>query len=221
MHTNTQVKTIEEQREELKSKVIEPQNVPDWGYGFYQHQFHRDISIISNHVNDDLTSKMKEHALNNRNLDMKSRLAGQIAEEYETPFNDAPELRKIFDGFLRQQVQNFLGQPPSENFDWYAWTNITKPNEYNPVHAHQNCVLSWVLYLDIPEEIRQEYYEPVTTIPSKGLVTFYSNYSPDNLTFNPRTGDFFLFTASHRHSVGSFYTEGVERISLAGNITSL
>lgn len=214
MLTNTSV-------ENLKSQVIEPQNIPDWGYGFYQHQFHREISILSNQANDDLISKLKEHALSHRNTDFRHRLAGQIAEEYETPFDDAPELKAELDIFLKQQVQNFLGQSPSDDFDWFAWTNISKAGEFNPVHAHQNCLLSWVLYLDIPEVIREEYYEPITTMPCKGLISFYSNYSPDYLTFNPRTNDFFLFTASHRHAVGAFYTEGVERISLAGNIVRI
>ena len=214
MHTNTSV-------EELKAQVIEPQNIEQWGYGFYQHNFHREISIVSNKLPEDLVAKLKEHALANRDSDFRHRLAGQIAEEYETPFDKAPELKKELDDFLRQQVINFLGQSPSDEFEWFAWTNIAKPGEFNPVHAHQNCLMSWVLYLDIPEAIRQEFYEPVTTSPSKGLIKFYSNYSPDELTFNPRTGDFFLFSANHRHAVGAFYTEGVKRISLSGNITVL
>jgi len=214
MHTNTSV-------EELKAQVIEPQNIEQWGYGFYQHNFHREISIVSNRLPEELTPKLRVHALANRDNDFRHRLAGQIAEEYETPFDSVPELKKELDDFLRQQVVNFLGVQTSDEFDWFAWTNIAKSGEFNPVHAHQNCLLSWVLYLDIPEEIRQEFYEPVTTSPSKGLIKFYSNYSADDLTFNPRTGDFFLFTANHRHAVGAFYTEGVERISLAGNITKL
>jgi hypothetical protein len=214
MHTNTSV-------EELKAQVIEPQNIENWGYGFYQHKFHREISILSNRLDDDLITKLKSHALSHRDSDFRHRLAGQIAEEYETPFYDAPELQSELNEFLKQQVQNFLGQQPTDEFEWFAWTNISKPGEFNPVHAHQNCVLSWVLYLDIPEAIREEYYEPITTMPSKGLISFYSNYSPDHMTFNPRTGDFFLFTANHRHAVGAFYTEGAERISLAGNITKL
>ena len=218
MLTNT---SDEDKVNELKSMVIEPQVIPEWGYGFYQHQFHREISIVSNRLSDDLTSKLKDHALSHRDSDFRHRLAGQIAEEYETPFDTAPELKKELDDFLRKQVVYFLGQQPSDEFEWFAWTNIAKPGEFNPVHAHQNCLLSWVLYLDIPEAIRQEYYEPVTTCAAKGLIKFYSNYSADDLTFNPQTGDFFLFTANHRHAVGAFYTEGAERISLAGNITKL
>ena len=206
------------QENELKASVIVPENNPQIGYGFYQHGLSREISILSNKISDEFVGRLKEHALKNKNIDFRFALAGQITEEYETPFDQAPELGKELGDFLRQQSENFLGQQLPDELYWNAWTNITKPGEYNPVHCHTNCNLSWVLYLDIPEVIRQEYYKPLTTCPSKGLIRFYSSYSSDDLTFNPRTGDFFLFTANHRHSVGAFYTEGVERISLAGNI---
>ena len=205
----------------MESQVLVPQCIPEWGYGFYQHQFHRDISIAYNKLSDDLISRLKEHALSHRDVDFRHLLAGQIAEEYETPFDDAPELKKELTEFLSTQVQNFLGNPPSKDFDWFGWTNIVKPGEFNPVHAHTDCILSFILYLDIPEVIREEYRKPLTTLPSKGLIKFYSSYNSDDMTFNPKTGDFFLFTSNHRHSVGAFYSEGVERISFAGNITKL
>ena len=108
----------------LKSTVIEPQNIENWGYGFYQHNLHRDISILSNKLSDELIAELKDHALSNRSVDYRHRLAGQIAEEYETPFDSNQQLKDKLDFFLRQQTQNFLGQVPSEKFEWFAWTNI-------------------------------------------------------------------------------------------------
>jgi hypothetical protein len=212
-----------QRRESMESGVLIPQIIPDWGYGFYQHNFHREISIVYNKVDDDLTARMKDHALSGRNTDKDYRhlLAGQIAEEFETPFDNNLQLKEEFTEVLKSQVRHFLGTEPSEDFEWFTWTNISKPGEFNPVHCHTECLLSFVFYLDIPEVIRQEYKEPLTTVASKGLIKFYSSYNSDEITFNPRTGDLFLFTANHRHAVGAFYSEGVERISLAGNITKL
>lgn len=221
MLMNTSDYDQDKHRKELEATVIEPEIIPEWGYGFFQHHFHRDISILYNKLDDGLISRLKEHAISNRDEDYRYGLAGQISEEYITSFDKVPELKKELDDILKTQVKNFLGYDVSDEFDWIAWTNITKPSEFNPVHAHTNCILSWVLYLDIPEVIRHEFREPLTTCASKGLIKFYSNYSAHDLTFNPRTGDMFLFTSNHRHAVGAFYTEGVERISLAGNITKL
>jgi len=218
MHTNTSDKQILYSGEE---NVIEPQIIEDWGYGFFQHDFHRQISLLYQKLDFELIQDLKENALNPENqTPYNDRLAGQIQNEYFISYENNIELESKFTNFLRKQVVYFYGIEPSVDFQWISWVNISKPGEYNPVHAHDGF-FSFVIYLDIPEIIRKEYLYTPSTVASKSLISFYSNFNNSEMKFNPKTGDMFLFTSDHRHAVGAFYTEGVERISLAGNITKL
>ena len=203
---------------------ITPEVIPDLGYGYFQHGISTNITVLYKKMGDELLKKLKEHALNNLTDDsIREHLAGSIDEEFRTPFDNVPELKAEMDAFLKISSMELLQNPNllTPNFDWMAWTNIQRPGDYNPVHLHTGCQLSWVCYLEIPECIRQEYKQHKTTLASRGLIKFYSSYSLHEMTFNPKEGDFFLFVADHRHAVGSFYSENARRISMAGNIITL
>lgn len=203
--------------------VPEDGEIPSLGYGYYQHGISTQITVLSKKLPNDLFTKLKAHALDNLKDDsIRDHLAGSIDEEYRTPFDDVPELHAEMDLFLRQASLELLQNPEviTPEFNWMAWTNVQRPHDYNPVHLHTGCQLSWVLYLELPECIREEYKQHRTTLASRGLIKFYSSFSVHEMTFNPKEGDFFLFTADHRHAVGAFSSDA-RRISMAGNIITL
>jgi hypothetical protein len=135
--------------------------------------------------------------------------------------------------FIVDSVQPFL-QPYMEfSKRWYnkkdrpmpeleltkVWINVQKANEYNPEHTHTGD-LSFVIYLDIPDEIRQENESYTGTSAGPGAINF--RYGEDNdwacstQTFLPTKGEIFIFPAKLSHSVIPFRSN-VERISIAGN----
>lgn len=98
------------------------------------------------------------------------------------------------------------------------WINYQKPTEYNPTHIHEGA-FSFVWYIDIPEEIRQEHAHQHSndTTQSRGLIQFISGHTSNVINLCPMTNDFLLFRANHMHHVYPFYSDNT-RISVSGNI---
>lgn len=116
------------------------------------------------------------------------------------------------------------------------WINRQKAGEHNPPHRHFMGQISFVIYLDFPEEIRNEQpfsqksYQPGT------ISFFYGNntqlevtaenrlvdrlLSPTHMIeHKPKKGEMIIFPAYLMHYVAPFYSNGVERISVSGNVT--
>ena len=96
-------------------------------------------------------------------------------------------------------------------------------NEYNPLHVHNDCQLSCVGYLSLPDNIEKEWEEDYKDhFPSNGHINF--SYGVNNLygcasmLIKPRVGDFFVFPNYLFHCVYPFYTDG-ERRSFSMNMT--
>jgi len=173
-------------------------------------------------------------------------LAGDIQDEYmlqgsnggdvldsankDLSFSDdkiKDSLDKIRD-FIKSQIEDFFGMP-IKSIDFRdtscpghlgeienIWVNYMKPNEYNPIHNHTG-VFSWVWYLDIPEEIRQEHKQQNSNSATRGLISFLSSTGDPHIMFNPKTSDIFIFNSKHEHQVYPFYSDNT-RISMAGNV---
>jgi len=116
------------------------------------------------------------------------------------------------------------------------WVNRQKTGEFSPPHVHPSAQLSFVIYLDFPEIIKSEKPKYEQSIP--GCIEFYygtntvidTDYNNNkfikslitpltSISHVPTTGEMIIFPSYLMHSVTPFYTEGVERISLAGNIS--
>jgi len=99
------------------------------------------------------------------------------------------------------------------------WINFQKANEYNPEHTHGGD-FSFVFYVNIPENLREENKNYTGTSAGPGAITF--RYGEDNdwaastQSFIPEKGDLFIFPAKLAHTVFPFKCEG-ERISISGN----
>lgn len=153
------------------------------------------------------------------NLDSYNHeLAGDMAEEYELTYDKIGILLySNIEHSIFQHLKNIVLD--TSQFKLASlWINYQKKNEYNPAHLHSGA-FSFVWYLDIPEEIRQEHqqqrsYEQTKT---RGLIQFSSHHSNDFIVLNPETDDFLMFRAHHIHQVYPFYSDNT-RISVSGNI---
>ena len=98
------------------------------------------------------------------------------------------------------------------------WINYQKANEYNPPHHHDGD-LSFVIYLQVPEEIMKE--NDVHNNPGPGMIQFLLGpsmpLSVQSVGFMPKVGDIVIFPAWLPHYVNDFKSD-VERISVSGNL---
>lgn len=104
------------------------------------------------------------------------------------------------------------------------WINYQKANDFNPLHDH-NADLSFVLYVQVPEELKteKERYNQINRGPDPGTITFtFGEYTypfvHNQKVFMPERGDIFIFPSTLRHMVMPFKTPDIERISVSGNI---
>jgi uncharacterized protein (TIGR02466 family) len=148
-------------------------------------------------------------------------LAGDIKDEYGL------EHRKV-----QTILQEYLKVYQEGYCQWYnskikpeiktksAWVNYMKAGDYNPVHVHQDCDLSSVIYLDIPDLLKKEIKQYEGTTKGPGCISFYygeiAPYTISNLEFTPEIGDMFIFPYSLRHCVNP-YKSKCERVSVAVN----
>ena len=102
------------------------------------------------------------------------------------------------------------------------WANFQGPGDFNPPHSHGGA-LSWVIYLQIPDELTEENKKYKGTSAGPGGITFRYGDGPREVityqTFLPQTGDMYIFPAWLQHWVYPFKSD-VERISVSGNVTN-
>ena len=151
-------------------------------------------------------------------------LAGQLQEQYQ--FLNEKWFIKEFDKYIDVYLQGsktWLGELPYNpkiRFE-SMWINFQKQNELNPLHIHNECTHSFVLYLQVPQEIKAEHDKTVATIKDGGTISFYygeksGDWCADFHRFCPEVGELFMFPSFLKHMVAPFRSK-VERISVAGN----
>jgi hypothetical protein len=173
-------------------------------------------------VDPSLTTFLKEKS-NKTRQDYRDKLAGDIQrqfllysipDEFDVVGNEGiNNINKMLEHHLRKIMKD-------EYIDHELvdlWVNFQEKYEFNPVHDHGGT-FSFVWYLDIPEEIRKEHLESVGTAQCRGLIQFASTFTPEQMTFNPRTNDILIFRSSQMHQVYPFYSDAT-RISVSGNIS--
>ena len=164
-----------------------------------------------------------------KNLDNRKILAGQM--DYEYYYEDFKEwFVPLFDpyisayqiGAMKDGLQLF--KKPVIGYEMISlWINYQQAYEYNPPHNHGGD-LSFVIYLQVPEEIvkENEKTKDVHNNPGPGMICF--DIGPDMPFYigvnnmMPKAGQAFIFPAWLTHYVHAFKSD-VERISVSGNIT--
>jgi len=102
------------------------------------------------------------------------------------------------------------------------WINYMKAGDYNPPHTHSD-ELSFVIFLDIPEELTKEQLEFKGTGAAPGTLEFKygeqarPQWATTTSIVNPMTGDIYIFPALLQHTVVP-YKSDVTRISVSGNL---
>ena len=94
--------------------------------------------------------------------------------------------------------------------------------DFNPPHNHSGD-LSFVIYLDVPKELKEEYdnNKHIHNNGGAGAIQFTwgeeQYLSISNRTYFPETGMVLIFPAWLKHFVIGYRSE-VERVSVSGNI---
>ena len=163
-----------------------------------------------------------------KNLDNRKTLAGQM--DYEYYYEDFKEwFCPLFDpymsayqiGAMKDGLQLF--KKPMIGYEMMnLWINYQQAYEYNPPHNHRGH-LSFVIYLQVPEEIvkENEKTKHEHNNPGPGMICFDMGpempYSVNRVGFMPKVGDIIIFPAWLSHHVNAFKSD-VERISVSGNL---
>ena len=103
------------------------------------------------------------------------------------------------------------------------WVNYQRKLEYNPPHSHSGD-LSFVIYLQVPNELVEERNESVGKRRNFGPGAICFEYGfhdaqfciSDGFRF-PEVGELLIFPAWLKHYVFAFKSD-VERVSVSGNI---
>jgi hypothetical protein len=174
-------------------------------------------------------------------MDARKALVGHIENEKEYSI----ELRKKIEPKIMEYIDDYIQSASNEknlikskykSILNSLWINRQTESEHNPPHSHKGGQISFVIYLDFPKEIQME--KPLYKDLYPGSIQFfyglindidtdYNNntfikkiLSPtDSIMHVPITGEMFIFPSYLMHYVSPFYTKGIERISVSGNIS--
>ena len=161
--------------------------------------------------------------------DVGDYLAGVIEEQYDvTSVVTQDHMDDIF-----TKCHQYLSDQKQEIFPMACqgvWMNIQKAHEVNPPHEHTGAI-SFVAYVqsglkredctnnpyDRKRKNKTGRKEQIGGILEfrYGTASFLNNHTHE---FFPEEGKIIFFPSWLQHMVMPFYKEGVERISIAGNI---
>jgi|TARA_B110000046_G_scaffold20675_1_gene19579 hypothetical protein len=98
------------------------------------------------------------------------------------------------------------------------WINYQEKGEYNPPHRHSGS-LSFAIWLQIPEEIKNEPLLPGNQTPGSFVIRYgeQQQFSTYAYHFLPEVGDILIFPSYCEHYVHQFKSD-VTRISVSGNL---
>ena len=147
-------------------------------------------------------------------------LAGSIKHEHYVSSNAFIRIMDPYLNIFGEAYQNWYGKNITKTNILMTWVNFMRAGEFNPPHTHPNCDLSSVLFIKIPEALKEEHKKFTGTGTGPGSLSFtYGEFQPHAIStryFFPEEGDFFIFPATLTHFVTPFMSEG-ERISMSAN----
>ncbi len=205
----------------LPAKI--PYDVTLWGPFLWQSE------LLSEIINELLARAFKvRNVLANH---AEGKLAALMHDEWSYSSEDMTWFAEVINPWVCAYLDTFqktTGHSQKElsslkkwNLD-SLWVNFQKQYDFNPPHNHSGS-LSFVIYLNIPDELQAEGAEWHGTGPKPGTIIFQYGEElpliPNKRVFMPKKGDIFIFPASLVHMVVPFRTPDVERISVSGNIT--
>jgi|TARA_B100000959_G_C14881647_1_gene582789 hypothetical protein len=201
-------------------------------------------------------NRIRKDKLKKQKLDSRKKLAGNLSEEYGYSFDDGKDLHLEFSKkqleIVSEELKWLASQytklvMPRGSKDPFSdkpnilevediklvhplWINYMKQGEWNPIHNHLGLI-SCVMYLKVPKEIREE-NDPVkgtelskkSNTPTAGKIEFsYGSHMPfskSGITYTPKEKDVYFFPAKLTHQVYPF-TSKTERISVSCNFKDI
>ena len=181
--------------------------------------------VVRMKITDEFKNLLLSEAKNNK-IDYTDKLAGILDKETgygeESKNKILPHLSQCL-GVYDQAFERYVNKPYDKKPHYLLsalWINHQQPNDYNPPHDHDGK-LSFVVYLQIPEELKKENKEYKGKSCGPGGIQFiYGNGPRDCITymsFMPEENDMFIFPAWLKHYVAP-YKSDCTRISVSGNV---
>ena len=188
--------------------------------------------ILYSKINKKITKKLLEEGnkLKPEN-DAKRSLASNIdrVRKYQEKEWIAeallPYTNRWVDGWNKFSGRNFN---PNNAHLSSVWINFQEAGESNPEHIHGDTDLSFVIYLKVPQVIREEYEtflrdKKHSGTPPGSIGFSYGEYQPfavGGRNICPKEDSILMFPSKLRHGVPAFNSNAI-RISVAGNILFL
>ena len=152
---------------------------------------------------------------------VNERLAGVIKHEHYISSHKFHEAIEPYLVSFRQCYHQWYGNPlPNKIIINTAWVNFMVAGEFNPPHIHKDCDFSSVLFVKIPDKLKEENKNFKGTGAGPGSICFNygenQNYTMCSKGFFPEEGDLFIFPGTLTHFVPSFMCKE-ERISISAN----
>ena len=162
-------------------------------------------------------------------LDFEPKLAGML--KIEVGFRDSkiflPFFNQMFDMYADAQFKwsPEVTTKPEDFKQQYTldslWCNFQGPGDFNPPHDHGGA-LSWVIYLTIPEALKEEQAAYKGRSAGPGGITFIYGEGPRTYITHhshfPQERDMFIFPAALKHWVFPFKSD-CTRVSVSGNVS--
>lgn len=160
--------------------------------------------------------------------DMHDNLAGHIKKEkeilnwpreFEEKILNAIRYSDISTYEISRYKCNMVGSPLKLS---RLWTNFQKKHEFNPVHKHDG-VLSFVLFLQIPYNLREEEAVFSANCSDTSKLQFLSINPAGEIQGTHANVDqsyinkLLVFNSKLHHTVYPFYTSDGTRITCSGN----
>ncbi|MFT4090337.1 MAG: putative 2OG-Fe(II) oxygenase [Asticcacaulis sp.] len=96
-----------------------------------------------------------------------------------------------------------------------GWSNDMVAGDFNPVHYHQGCVFSCVLFLRVPEGYEAEFQADKHRQNTVGCLQFIDSRTAvgtrNLFVIKPVVGDFYLWPSWMLHCVYPFRGDGIRR----------
>jgi len=156
-----------------------------------------------------------------KSSDVNDRLAGVIKHQHYISSHSYSKILNPYLSSFQHGYNQWYGKPLTKKLTMTAsWVNFMRAEEFNPPHIHTSCDLSSVLFVKIPQKLKEEHKAFTGRGGGPGSVSFsYGESQPHSISlrfFFPEEGDLFIFPATLTHFVAPFLSKG-ERISMSAN----
>ena len=156
----------------------------------------------------------------------RSNLAGQIHHEYIYDLQKDPWIFNELQIYINTWLEGWRRFATKPKFNpkyqlHQMWINRMKAKEYNPIHVHTHCELSFIIWLEVPQRMLNEAKKNETNAANPGDTCFlFGEDKWSTVTekhFTPQVNTLMIFPSDLRHQVMHFNSK-VTRTSVAGNI---